>query len=249
MIYDRVRRNGPLAINYVTNFREQSEKPLVVIFPAVSSQPGLCLASYFFYNGLTDADVIHVIDNIGSYGSYFLARYGERDALSFLISVLSPHVKHAQERGQRVIFAGTSKGGTIALLAATGFDGIECIVGEPQIKLGHFLIHQGAFREESSRCIAHTLTFRADPNDKDLLDEMVLARLRPALQSWGNSVSCIIGDKSGYDYWHINPLLAELERFPAARSQFDIIGKHFTHHNDVITHFIDHLAEIGFRKP
>ena len=250
MIIDKTFRRGPLSINYVTNFEVPDDgKDLLIVFPAVNSLPGVCLASYFNYNKNPHYNVVHLIDNFGSYGSYYLKRWRSFDLFEMLVASIQGLIEGAQRQGRRVIFAGTSKGASIALMCAGRFNGVECIAGEPQILLGDFLIGPEKFHSEALAQIAHVILGRSEVSDRSLLNEKIMERILPCLPQWGSRVTCLVGSRTGYHRVHIAPLWREIQKHDRARNNFSLLEFDLDHHNDIANVFIAHLTGLGIIYP
>jgi len=251
LIIDRTFRRNAVAISYVTNFETiDLQKPLLVIFPAVNSSPGFCLASYFAFNGNQEFNVIHIIDNYGAHGSYFLTRMASEDMMDVLIDLLRRYVAPIQGSGRDIIFAGTSKGASIALMAAGHFDNVHCVAGEPQIKLGEFLLDKDGFKNEASRSIAYSIRGTVSVDDREFFNTLILDRITANLPTWSSPVTVLAGATSGYLYWHIEHLMNEVEKHPGALPYFQLRIGQYSSHNDVIDAFISAMQEIGitYRK-
>lgn len=246
MIVDKTFRRGPVSINYITNFHElNTNKPLLVVFPSVNPTPGFCIASYFAFNNNKDFNVIHVIDNYGSHGSYFLKKGTGSDLLEILVDFLKTFVDPALKESQRVVFAGTSKGASIALMASGYFDGIHCIAGEPQIHLGSFLMNNDGFKNEACRAIAYDVLGRASLEDRSCLDTLIHDKIKSRLPEWRSHVTILVGETTGYLYWHIDHLMKDVRENELSQQYFELRIGDYSSHNDVIDVFIQTMREFG----
>ncbi len=165
-----------------------------------------------------------------------------------LVALLKPNVETVLKNNQRVVFAGTSKGASIALMASGYFEGVHCIAGEPQIHLGSFLMNQEGFKNDACRAIAYDMLGRSNLEDKAVLDTLILDRIKGNLPNWRSHVTLLAGQNTGYLFWHIGHLMEAVGETGARPELFDLRIGDYSNHNDVIDVFIQTMSEFGIEK-
>lgn len=126
-------------LNYLLEKPKSPSRKLAVIFSALAS------AGDFSYNyrrsiGVSDTNVLYILDDFGDQGSYYWLQRGQEsvyDSVQALIRTIMTELEI--EDSSDVSMFGTSKGGTAALLHGAGLGVGAVFIGAPQVKVGSFL--------------------------------------------------------------------------------------------------------------
>lgn len=221
-------------LNYVLKYRPG--RPLVIIFSAVDSFPGRNLTSYFGYQNSLDASVLHIVDNFGAHGCYYMQIHGESDVSEGFASLIQYVMSVCGVPLKDTWFCGTSKGASAAMYYSLRFGGGNCILGEPQIMVGDFLFKDGEPQNEAARAIAYTMTGRVSASDQIELNTIIPNIARQNLKKWadgGGQAVLYVSELTGYLWRHVRHLQEILKEYPEAEKNFHICVKNFNSHNDV----------------
>ncbi|GAA3307004.1 heparinase II/III domain-containing protein [Glutamicibacter nicotianae] len=114
------------------------EYPLVFVFSAMAPVGNF---SFNYKNTLdnSNAHVFYILDDFGDQGSYYLQEKGDLSIFQTVQDFIHNRIKNLAKTGQSIIFAGSSKGGTAAIIHGLRVPNSKIIVGAPQTKIGSFL--------------------------------------------------------------------------------------------------------------
>ncbi|GAO68749.1 hypothetical protein [Comamonas sp. E6] len=221
-------------LNYVLKYRPG--RPLVIIFSAVDSFPGRNLTSYFGYQKNLDASVLHLIDNFGAHGCYYMKINGDSDISEGFAHLIQEVILNCNVSLSETWFCGTSKGASAALFFSLKLGGGNCLLGEPQIMIGDFLFENKEPKNESARSIAYTMTGKIDGSVQSSLNAILIDMGDRYFREWalgGGRAILYVSEYTGYMWRHVRHLKKLLEKFPEADKKFCIKVEKFLNHNDV----------------
>ncbi|MCB4438241.1 hypothetical protein LHL20_18580 [Alteromonas sp. McT4-15] len=240
----RVEKSGSQYINY--ELTERPGKPLVFVFSGVDTVPGRCRTSYYGFHNTLDASVVHIADNFGAFGCYFLA-ISRDESINQAFHALVNKIR--EELGvplESTYFVGTSKGATTAILASLSAGGGKVIAGEPQIKLGDFVFHDGWESSHSSPGLSHVIAGRIHEEERDYLNTLVEKAIKESASDYQGHIEILYGEKTGY-HWrhlrHLEPYLATTN-FDMTRLVMEDCG--IETHNDIIGAFQEKIRHTKF---
>lgn len=112
--------------------------PLVFVFSAMAPVGNF---SFNYKNTLdnSNAHVFYILDDFGDQGSYYLQEKGDLSIFQTVQDFIHNRIRNFGKTGQNIIFAGSSKGGTAAIIHGLKVPNSKIIVGAPQTKIGSFL--------------------------------------------------------------------------------------------------------------
>ena len=176
------------------------KKRLVVVFSAIGNEYDF---TYNYRSALSDADVyrLFILDDFGTRGSYYLADHKDTDIFRSVQAFLGEIICDLGVNQEDVTFAGSSKGGTAALIHGLTLKVGHIVAGAPQTKPGTYL---GVNAEDMLQFIA------GDKSDEGRiwLDSAVLAYLSQGCPN--TQVSVLVGDVDHHLEAHVRPLEAIL---------------------------------------
>lgn len=235
-------KHGLHLLNWEATFRPG--RPLVVVFSGVDTVPTRCKTSYYGLHAHLDASVAHIHDNFGAHGNYLLCRGGDDRIQEAVLALLRMLISRAGVTPRETHLVGTSKGATTALCYALLLgDNCRCIAGEPQIRLGDFLLPQHRQGPEDLRSIAYAMTGRVDPAAHEELNALLPQILTPRIAPFGGQIELFYGDRTGYWPWHISHFDALISSVEARRPdrpirrRIQIVKERYQRHNDTIPLF------------
>lgn len=134
------RSSGSVGLNYlpVPASSMSGQSKLAVVFTAIH-QPG---DFTFNYKKSVDASGVHalyILDDFGDQGSYYLADHGDRSIFEATQALIAGELDRLGLTAKDLITAGSSKGGTAAILHGIAAGAEHIIVGAPQVNIGSFL--------------------------------------------------------------------------------------------------------------
>lgn len=164
------RSSGSVGLNYlsVPATSKPGEGKLAVVFTAIH-QPGDFTFNYKKTVDASGVNALYILDDFGDQGSYYLADHGDRSIFSETQALIVHELERLGLTADDLITAGSSKGGTAAVIHGIAAGAGRIIVGAPQVRIGSFLqdphpnilrFIMGDVSEESVRAL-DTVVFRA----------------------------------------------------------------------------------------
>lgn len=240
----RVDKSGSQYINY--ELTERPGKPLVFVFSGVDTVPGRCRTSYYGFHNTLDASVVHIADNFGAFGCYFLA-ISRDESINQAFHALVHKIR--LELGvplERTYFVGTSKGATTAILASLSEGGGTVIAGEPQIKLGDFVFHENWQSSPSSPALSHVISGRIDEGERDYLNTLVEKAIVRDASDYRGQIEILYGEKTGYHWRHLRHIEPYLATTNFDMKRLVLVDCGIETHNDIIGVFQDKIRHTKF---
>ena len=240
----QVYKSGTTYINYEVT--ERPGKPLVFVFSGVDSIPGRCITSYYGFHTTLDASVVHIVDNFGAFGCYFLA-IARDESINQAFYTLVHNIR--EELGvplESTYFVGTSKGATTAILASLAEGGGTVIAGEPQIKLGDFVYHDNWQSSPSSQALSHVIAGRIDEDEREYLNTLVEKAIKTNAPDYRGKIEILYGEKTGYHWRHIRHLAPYLETTNFDMTRLRLLECGIATHNDIIGVFQEKIRHTRF---
>jgi hypothetical protein len=137
---DWKRSGGRVGLNYlsVPATSEAGSGKLAVVFTAIH-QPGDFTFNYKKSVDQTGTNALYILDDFGDQGAYYLADHGDRSIFDSTQSLIRAELHRLGLTAADLITAGSSKGGSAAVLHGIAAGAGRIIVGAPQVKIGSFL--------------------------------------------------------------------------------------------------------------
>lgn len=134
------RSGGGTGLNYlaVPATSEAGATKLAVVFTAIH-QPGDFTFNYKNSVDQTGVNALYILDDFGDQGAYYLADHGDRSIFESVQTLISRELNRLGLTAADLITAGSSKGGSAAILHGIEAGAGRIIVGAPQVRIGSFL--------------------------------------------------------------------------------------------------------------
>ncbi len=214
---------------------------LTVIFSGVDQKPSRCSMSYYGLREELSTNVLHIKDNFGAHGCYF-ARVAGDSWIQEAVKALITHVVNILGVSKdQLNLIGTSKGGTEAILSGFNLGFGNVIAGEPQIRLGNYLMARGWEDSEVFKSIIYSICGSVRQENKEILNDIFVDRMCELADHFYGKLTLLHGD-TGYYPVHIEPLVTALDRFDV---KCDVISYDTKNHNDIIPVFLNYIEEQG----
>ena len=186
-------------LNYLLDVPEveSGRKSLIVVFSSLGRDYD------FTYNYRTalqgsESHRLFLLDDFGTRGSYYFSDHRDMTIYHDVQKFLAEIINKLGIAMDRVTFAGSSKGGTGALIHGVGLGVGQIIVGAPQVFPGSYL-------QDNALPVLDFIAGGADGDARKWLDNAVISRIsRPPS---GTSVRILVGEKDHHWKRHIRPLL------------------------------------------
>ncbi|WP_370244183.1 hypothetical protein [Alteromonas abrolhosensis] len=240
----RVDKSGSQYINYELTVRPG--KPLVFVFSGVDTVPGRCRTSYYGFHNTLDASVVHIADNFGAFGCYFLA-ISRDESINEAFHTLVRKIR--EELGvplESTYFVGTSKGATTAILASLSEGGGTVIAGEPQIKLGDFVFHDSWQSSPSSPALSQVIAGRIDEEEREYLNTLVENAIKRNATNYRGKIEILYGEKTGYHWRHLRHLEPYFATTNFDMKRLTLVDCGIETHNDIIGAFQEKIRDTKF---
>ncbi|MGK3958313.1 heparinase II/III domain-containing protein [Arthrobacter sp. R4] len=134
------RSSGSVGLNYLSvpasSLAGQSK--LAVVFTAIH-QPGDFTFNYKKSVDTSGVHALYILDDFGDQGSYYLADHGDIAIFDATQALIARELDHLGLTAKDLITAGSSKGGSAAILHGIAAGAGRIIAGAPQVKIGSFL--------------------------------------------------------------------------------------------------------------
>ncbi len=129
-----------LDINYVFIEGKVCKDYLIVVFSGFNSPDSKIQHTYNYMRTLENLDCnkLFILDNYGPRGCYYLGRGMSHDVENSVISLIDHISKKYRVNNNKIITAGSSKGGTAALYYSLKYKFGYVICGAPQIFIGNY---------------------------------------------------------------------------------------------------------------
>ncbi|MCC3269915.1 hypothetical protein MUG94_11365 [Arthrobacter gengyunqii] len=225
-------------LNYLLDVPQTAagRKNLVVVFSSLGREYDF---TYNYRSALQGSDSyrLFLLDDFGMRGSYYFSNHRDltihREVQKFLTEI----IEKLGVAMDRVTFAGSSKGGTGALIHGVGLGVGKIIVGAPQVFPGSYL-------QDSAPAVLEFIAGGRDSGAKKWLDNAVVSRIsRPPAET---SVRILVGEKDHHWKRHIRPLL---ELVDSHDSDFQALTLPDLTHSDIGSVYRHYLRNVVDQKP
>ncbi|MHA7221493.1 heparinase II/III domain-containing protein [Arthrobacter sp. RHLT1-20] len=134
------RSSGSVGLNYlsVPAGSDAGAGKLAVVFTAIH-QPGDFTYNYRKSVDAAGTHALYIIDDFGDQGSYYLSDHGDRSIFAATQALIRQELGRLGLTTNDLITAGSSKGGSAAILHGIAAGAGRIIVGAPQVRIGSFL--------------------------------------------------------------------------------------------------------------
>ncbi|MFZ3452655.1 heparinase II/III domain-containing protein [Arthrobacter sp. 7Tela_A1] len=209
------RYQGAVLLNYLFQpAANGTTERLVVCFTAIHG------AGDFTYNykstiDQTDTAALYILDDFGDQGAYY---YSDHESTGIFDSVQNLIKKIMAEHGldaTKVATAGSSKGGSGALIHGLALGVDRIIVGAPQTRIGSFL--SGPHPN-----ILEFMTGGTTPDDISRLNSIIPGLMRNASST--TTIFVVVGEADHHYKKHVVPLIADAEEHGIAVSPLLLPG-------------------------
>lgn len=211
-------------------FNKKENNTLIIVFSAFSGN----VRRYNYVRALSDvkADRLHILDDFGVKGSYYLFENGEKypqDLVRSLIKKITVKKKY-----KKIITLGSSKGGTCAIYFGLEFNACEIYSGACQYNLGSYL-----HREDHEVIFKGMMGERAGEEEAKLLNEIMPKQI----QKYNNANSLVHIVYSKLDLTYERQLVDLMNCLK--KNNINYIEKEyfFEKHDDIGIYFIEYLNE------
>jgi hypothetical protein len=240
----KVEKYDSQYINY--ELTERPGKPLVFVFSGVDTVPGRCRTSYYGFHKTLDASVVHIADNFGAFGCYFLAIARDESINKAFCAVVNKIREELSVPLESTYFVGTSKGATTAILASLSEGGGTVIAGEPQIKLGDFVYHDNWQSSQSSSALSQVIAGRVDEEEREYLNTLVENAIKRNAPDYRGNIEILHGEKTGYHWRHLRHLEPYFATTNFDMERLILVDCGIETHNDIIGVFQEKIRHTRF---
>lgn len=240
----KVDKSGSQYINY--ELTERPGKPLVFVFSGVDTVPGRCRTSYYGLHNALDASVVHIADNFGAFGCYFLAISRDESINQAFCALVHKIRVELSVPLESTYFVGTSKGATTAILASLSEGGGKVIAGEPQIKLGDFVYHDNWQSSQSSAALSQVIAGRIDEEEREYLNALVEKAIKRNASDYRGKIEILYGEKTGYHWRHLRHLEPYFTTTNFDMDRLVLMDCGIETHNDIIGVFQEKIRYTRF---
>lgn len=192
------RSAGSPGLNYlpIPASSVAGNRKLAVVFSAIHQRGDFT----FNYKKSVDASGVHalyILDDFGDQGSYYLSDHGDRSIFDATQALIARELIRLGLTPQDLITAGSSKGGTAAILHGIAAGAGHVIVGAPQVKVGSFL--QGPHPNMVGFMMGDTSERSVDALDRVVFESIESMREKTRL-------SIVVGEADHHYKNHVLPL-------------------------------------------
>lgn len=192
------RSSGEVGLNYlsVPAASEAGAGKLAVVFAAIH-QPGDFTFNYKKSVDESGVNALYILDDFGDQGAYYLADHGDRAIFRSVQSLILSELDRLGLSAVDLITAGSSKGGSAAILHGIEASAGCIIVGAPQVNIGSFL------QEPHPNILQFVMGDTSDQSVRDL-DQAVFDAIDNL--SGATRVSILVGEADHHYRNHVVPL-------------------------------------------
>ncbi|WP_326965655.1 heparinase II/III domain-containing protein [Arthrobacter sp. CG_A4] len=197
------RSSGSVGLNYlsVPAGSHSGARKLAVVFTAIHQQGDFT----FNYKKSVDTSGVHalyILDDFGDQGSYYLSDHGDRSIFSATQALIGQELDRLGLTAKDLITAGSSKGGSAAILHGIAAGAGRIIVGAPQVRIGSFL-------RDPHANILRFMTGDTSEDSVSALDEVVFNAIDDMLDT--TRLSILVGEADHHYKNHVLPLKSYAE--------------------------------------
>jgi hypothetical protein len=205
------RSTGGVGLNYlpVPAASDAGQGKLAVVFTAIH-QPGDFTYNYRKSVEAAGIHALYILDDFGDQGSYYLMDHGDRAIFDATQDLIRQELKRLGLSAKDLITAGSSKGGSAAILHGIAAGAGRIIVGAPQVKIGSFL------REPHPNMLGFMMGDTSQ-DSVNALDAVVFDSIDDLLET--TRLSILVGDADHHYRKHVLPLKSYAE---ARQKQLDV---------------------------
>lgn len=192
------RANLDTGLNYLAVPAQSAAgaKKLAVVFTAIH-QPGDFTFNYKNSLDPTGINALYILDDFGDQGAYYLANHGDRSIFDSVQTLIRSELNRLGLKAEDLITAGSSKGGSAAIIHGTAAGAGRIVVGAPQVRIGTFL--QGPHPN-----ILRFITGSTSDDAVEALDQVVFDAINAVGES--TKLSVLVGEQDHHYRHHVLPL-------------------------------------------
>ncbi|MEE2524054.1 accessory Sec system protein Asp2 [Pseudarthrobacter sp. J47] len=192
------RSNTERGLNYLFSpaKTDVGRSKLVVVFTAIHA-PGDFTFNYKQSLDPVDVNALYILDDHGDQGAYYLADHGDKAIFRSVQELIGAEIDRLGLTKQDVITAGSSKGGSAAILHGAAFGAGHVIVGAPQVKIGSFL----------QQPHPNVLQFMTGSTTDEAVEELNREIFRSVeSMSLDTKLAIVVGEEDHHYRHHVKPL-------------------------------------------
>ncbi|WP_024367892.1 heparinase II/III domain-containing protein [Arthrobacter sp. TB 26] len=171
-------------------------KKLVVVFTAIHN-PGDFTFNYKNSLDPTGVNALYILDDHGDQGAYYFADHGDRSIFDAVQALIKRELERLGLEARDLVTAGSSKGGTAAIIHGAAAEAGEILVGAPQVRVGSFL--QGPHPN-----ILQFMTGSTSSEAVQSLDQVVFRAVDRLSEN--TNLSIVVGEQDHHYRHHVLPL-------------------------------------------
>ncbi|WP_336707793.1 heparinase II/III domain-containing protein [Oerskovia sp. USHLN155] len=212
--------DGDVPLRYLLDLPEERPTGLAVIFSAIGEVGDF---TYNYRRPLEGSSIarLHVLDDFGEQGAYYYSQNRDTSIYNSVQALIARSGDLYSIGRERVLTAGSSKGGTAALIHGLGYSAGRIIVGAPQTRIG-------TFTENVHPNILQYISGGTGPGDRLWADEVLVKQLRNGLRS--TAISIVVGTADHHLANHVAPFIADASGLGYRVNSLEIDG---AKHEDV----------------
>lgn len=197
------RSRGRVGLNYlsVPASSDLGNGKLAVVFTAIH-RPGDFTFNYKKSVDEAGVHALYILDDFGDQGSYYLSDHGDRSIFSATQALIAEELTRLGLTAEDLITAGSSKGGTAALIHGIAAGAGRIVVGAPQVKIGSFL------REPHPNMVRFMMGDNSETS-VHALDAVVFDAIRDMRDT--TRLSILVGESDHHYKNHVLPLKAHAD--------------------------------------
>lgn len=227
-----------IRLNYLLDAPKSAKgkRNLIVIFSSLGRDYDF---TYNYRSSLRDMNAyrLFLLDDFGKRGSYYFADHRDTTIYNEVQKFLSEIIADLGVSLDRVVFGGSSKGGTAALLHGTPLGVGKIVVGAPQVYPGNYL--HGA-----APAVLQFIAGGQDAIAREWLNDAIISRICNPPK--GTAVRILVGAKDHHLKRHVEPLM----RVTSSHDS-DIVATVIPDldHGNIGSVYRHYLKNIAARKP
>ncbi|MBM7848887.1 hypothetical protein JOE65_002115 [Arthrobacter roseus] len=200
------RFDAEIPVNYLLEraASARGKTRLVVIFSAIN-QPGDFTYNYKATVDEVDVNALYILDDFGDQGSYYHSDHGSEAIFRSVQRLISDVAKNLGIEADHIATAGSSKGGTAALIHGISLNVGRIIVGAPQTRIGSFVA-------EPHSNILEFMAGGTSAEDVQRLNSIVPEIARTVTPD--SQIFILVGEKDHHLLNHVVPLVDGMTSTP-----------------------------------
>ncbi|WP_165490157.1 heparinase II/III domain-containing protein [Propioniciclava sinopodophylli] len=192
-----LRSEGEVGLNYLRVAGRTRDK-LVVAFTSLH-QVGDFTYNYKPTLDAAQVEALYILDDFGDQGSYYLQDHGDRRIFRSVQALIRAVLKELALTPDDLVFVGSSKGATAALIHGMSIGAGSIFVGGPQTRIGSFLA-------KPHPNVLQFMTGGTSEEHVRALDAVTFDIARDTIDQWRDStITVLVGDRDHHYKGHVLP--------------------------------------------